>query len=627
MRFSDLHPLDQALTRWRAALAEIGALQPLPAETIPTAQALGRVTAAAVWARLSVPHYHAVAMDGYAVRSQQTQSATPLSPLRLRVGQDVFYVNTGDPLPPGCDAVIPQEDAQVHAQDLLLTHPVPAWQHIRLLGEDIVATELVIPAHHRLRPQDLGAILGSGHHGVRVFRRPRIALLPLGQRLVPASPHVGPGQIIEFNSTVLAAMAETWGAQAITYPPLAPDLDITLEQVRVALEDHDLVVLNAGAAGGARDRAASIIAHLGHIVVQGVALRPGHAVILGHALGKPIAAIPGFPVSAITAFEQIVHPLLEAWHGQSYARPPHIRAMVAQSIPSDPQMDEFVRVTVAHTYRGKVARPLPRGAGAIMSMVRADGVVHIPRGQAEIPASSQVEVALLRPHQALPQTILHIGSHDLALDILADQLRRAHPTRYLNSLHVGSEEGLRALARGEAHFAGVHLLDPDTGEYNRPAVKRHLAHVPVVILPFLIRVQGLLVAAGNPKNIQSLADLVRPDVRFVNRQAGSGTRVLLDYHLQRLGLDPAQIQGYQREEHSHLAVAAAVAHGAADVGLGILAAARALDLDFIPLFREPYDLVMPRAHYESDLLAPLLDLIHSDHFRHTVIALGGYEPE
>ncbi len=618
-------PLDEALARWRQALTEAGALRRLPAETMPVARAHGRVTAVAVWARLSSPHYHAVAMDGYAVRAQDTANAASNAPVRLQLPDQARYVNTGDPLPEGFDAVIPQEEAQVEDGWLMITKPAQAWRHIRIIGEDMVATELVVPANQRLRPQDLGAIAGSGHDRVRVYRRPRIAILPIGARLASPSPDVAPGQIIEFNSMVLAAMAEEWGASASALASAGCDVEELVQQVAAALDDHDLVVINAGAAGGARDYAETIISRLGQVDVRGVAVRPGHSVILGHARGKPIVAIPGFPVSAMTAFELVVRPLLQSWQGQPGAHPPTVQALIARDIPSDPTVDDFKRVMVVHGYRGVIARPLPQAAGAIMTMVRADGVIHIPRGQDGLRADSYARVTLLRPPEAVANTIVHIGSHDLALDILADQLRRARPDRSLSSLHTGSLAGLEALARGEAHFAGSHLLDPETGVANIPAIRQHLAHLPLVVMAFVRRDQGLLVARGNPLKLRVLADLTRPDVRFVNRQPGSGTRILLDYHLMQEEIDPKAILGYDREEFSHLTVAAAVKNGSADAGLGILAAARALDLDFIPLYQETYQLVIPAAHAESDLLAPLLALIRSDDFRQTVAALGGYD--
>ena len=622
---SSLLSLDEALARWRTALTAAGALRRLPAESIPVARAHGRVTAVAVWARISAPHYHAVAMDGYAVRAQDAVGASPDAPIRLRLEKQARYVNTGDPLPQGFDAVIPQEETQAVADWLVVTQPPQAWRHVRITGEDMVVSELVVPANQRLRPQDLGAIAGSGHDRVRVYRRPHIAILPIGARLAAPSPDVAPGQIIEFNSMVLAAMAAEWGAAAHALPPPDCDLEALVQLVAAALDDHDLVVINAGAAGGARDYAEAIISSLGEVIVRGVAMRPGHSVILGHARGKPIVAIPGFPVSAMTAFEQMVRPLLAGWQGQPGEQPPELQALIPRGIRSDPTMDEFKQVMVAHSYRGVVARLLPQAAGAIMTMVRADGVIHIPRSQAGLRAGSYVRVALLRPPEAIANTLTHIGSHDLALDILADQLRRARPDCGLNSLHTGSLAGLQALARGESHFAGSHLLDPDTGEYNIAAVRRHLSHLPVAVMAFVRRDQGLLVQRGNPKKLHSLADLTRPDVVFVNRQSGSGTRLLLDYHLQRLDIDPAAISGYDRSEFSHLTVAAAVKNGAADAGLGILAAARALDLDFIPLFQEHYQLIIPRSHLESELMAPMLAIIRSADFRQTVAALGGYD--
>ena len=622
-------PLHDALARWSEALTAAGALRRLPAESLPIDRAAGRVTAVAVWARISSPPYHAVAMDGYAVRAQDAGGASPHAPVRLRLGEQARYVNTGDPLPAGYDAVIPQEAVRMEeaagVTRLLILQPVTPWQHVRLIGEDMVATELVIPANQRLRPQDLGAIAGSGHARVRVYRRPHIVILPIGARLIAPGAPVQPGQIIEFNSLILSAMAEEWGARVRALPPASQEPEALAQQVAAALEDADLVVINAGAAGGARDHAEAIISRLGQVDVRGVAMRPGHSVILGHARGKPIVAIPGFPVSAMTAFELVVRPLLEHWQGQPGQQPPEIQAILPETLVSDPAVDEFKRVVVAHTWRGVVARPLPQSAGAIMSMVRADGVIHLPLGQGDVEAGGVARVALLRPPEAVAQTITHIGSHDLTLDILADQLRRANPNRSLNSLHVGSMAGLQALARGEAHFAGSHLLDPASGEYNLPLLKKMFGQLPLVVMSFVRRAQGLIVSRGNPKKLHALHDLSRPDVRFVNRQRGSGTRLLLDYHLGRLQINPVRIRGYDHSEPSHLTVAAAVKNGAADAGLGILSAARALDLDFIPLFQESYQLIIPEAHYEGVLLAPLLTIIRSDDFRQTVAALGGYD--
>ena len=272
-----------------------------------------------------------------------------------------------------------------------------------------------------------------------------------------------------------------------------------------------------------------------------------------------------------------------------------------------------------------MAAPLARGAGVITSLVRADGIVILPRGIQGLEAGSSVQVRLYRSQQELERTIFVIGSHDMTLDLLAQFL--ASRGRRLVSANVGSLGGLVALRRGEAHLAGSHVLDPQTGEYNLAYLKQYLPGVPLRLVTWVGREQGLLVRQGNPLHIQSLQDLARQEVRFVNRQRGAGTRVLLDYHLQELGIKPEAISGYDQEEYTHLAIAAAVASGRCDTGLGVTAAAAALDLDFIPLYHERYDLVIPCEHLQGNLLQPLFDLMHDSRFRLEVSSLPGYNVE
>ena len=627
-------PLHEARAVWHEALQEIGALRRLPSESLPVANANGRITAAPVWARISVPHYHSAAMDGYAVRAAATEGATLTRPLRLGLGTQAVYVDTGDPLPAESDAVVPIEEAQRLDTDsgpqIEILAALTPWKHVRTMGEDIVATELVVPANHRLRPQDLGAIAGSGHTEIQVYRRPRIAILPTGSELVPPGVDLKPGDIIEFNSIILAAMATDWGAIADRLPMLADDYETIKRTVIAALDDYDLVVVNAGSSAGSEDYTARIIAELGEVQVHGIAIRPGHPVVLGHARGKAVVGIPGYPVSAMITFDLLVKPLLQQWMGQEPEARPRVQATITRKVLSAMGQDEYVRVTLGRVadsagHERIVATPLSRGAGVIMSMVRADGIAHIPRFSEGLNAGDPISVELLRPPGVIDQTIVHLGSHDLTLDLLADQLRRRRPDRSLSSGNVGSLSGLLALRRGEAHFAGSHLLDEETGEYNLSYIRRYLPDEPVVVLGFVGRTQGLITPRNNPKAISGLHDLTRPDVVFVNRQRGAGTRVLLDYRLQKLGIDSAGIRGYDRVEFTHLAVAAAVASAAADCGLGILAAARALHLDFVPLFEEQYQLIIPRRFYESDLLAPLLEIIRGEGFRQAVSALGGYD--
>lgn len=624
--------LSEALAAWHAALAAEGLLNPLPAETIPLQQALGRVTAEPVWAKVSSPHYHASAMDGFAVDADATRGATETRPVLLKLGAAAFPLDTGDPLPPNTNAVIKIEDthcvAQPDGDSIEILAATPPWRYVRPMGEDMVAGELVLPANHRLRPQDLGAVAGSGHTEVAVYRRPQVAILPTGAELVAPGAELKPGDIIEYNSLVLGAMAEEAGAVVVRLP-ITCDVRASIKAaVAQALAEHDLVVVNAGSSAGSEDFTASIVAELGRLCVHGIAMRPGHPVILGVAQGKAIAGIPGYPVSAVVTFDRIVRPLLYRWQGQPPLERPVMEAVLTRKVLSPMGEDEFLRVALGRVGDRVVATPLASGAGVIMSLVKADGIVTIPRFSEGHQAGESVRVELLRSPDVIDNTIVVIGSHDMTLDLLSDLLQRRHPALRLASAHVGSMGGLLALQRDEAHLAGSHLLDEESGAYNMGYIQRMLIEqkTPVVLLGFVDRVQGLIVPKGNPKDLHTLEDLLRKDVIFINRQRGAGTRVLLDYKLKQQQVDARRIRGYERQEYTHLAVAAAVKSGAADCGLGILAAARALDLDFAPLFDERYDLVIPRRHYASPVLAPLLALIRdrTSGFAAAVEALGGY---
>ncbi|MGC8781526.1 MAG: molybdopterin biosynthesis protein, partial [Anaerolineae bacterium] len=562
-------------------------------------------------------------------------------PVRLRIGEQAFYVDTGDPLPPGTNAVIMVEDVQLRAGEIEILAPAPPWQHVRPMGEDMVATELILPANHRLRPQDVGAAAGSGHARLNVRRKPRVAIQPTGTELVPPGSNVRPGDIIEYNSLVLGAMIGEWGAVVTRLPPLKDDYAAIRTRILEAGRTHDLVIVNAGSSAGSEDFTARIIAELGQVLVHGIAIRPGHPVILGlialpeeapNVQGPgsqaqrrvPVIGLPGYPVSAAITCELVVKPTIARWLGQAIEPLPEIEATITRKVVSPEGEEEFLRVTVGQVGERVVATPLPGGSGVLMSLVRADGIVRIPRGEGGFEPGAKVTVALYRSPATIRHTLVAIGSHDLTLDLLADELGRRQPGWRLSSANVGSLGGLLALGRGEAHLAGSHLLDEATGEYNLPYIRRYLAGVPVRVIGFVRRVQGLIVPRGNPKGIRTLADLARPDVTFINRQRGAGTRILLDYRLKQAGISPRQIQGYERQEFTHLAVAAAVASGAADCGLGILAAARALDLDFVPLDEERYDLIVPARFYDDPLLAPLLAIMRDPAFQARVEALGGY---
>jgi putative molybdopterin biosynthesis protein len=632
-------PLPEAKSRFDEAIKVAGKSGVLGIEHIPLDEhTLGRVLAKPIWAEISSPHYHAAAMDGYAVMAESTVLASTAVPIDLNISQQASYVDTGDPLPGWADAVIPIENVELlHAStQSVMSSAIPTgiriraavtpWSHVRPMGEDIVATQLVLPAGHILRPVDLGAIAASGHATIQVARKPRVAIIPTGSELVPVGQPVKPGDIIEFNSITLAAQVMGWGAEAARLPICVDDFDLICQHVQEAAQQYDLILLNAGSSAGSEDFSARVVEKLGELLVHGVAVRPGHPVILG-MVGEetsriPIIGVPGYPVSALLTGEIFVEPLLARWLGRASQRPIKIKARLTRKVTSPAGDDDYMRLAVGKVGEKILAAPLSRGAGVITSLVKADGITILPRGTQGLPAGSEVEVSLYRHLDEIEQTIFAIGSHDITIDLLAQFL--ANKNRRLVSANVGSMGGLVALSRDESHLAGSHLLDPETGEYNVKYIQQVLPGVPIKLIVLVGRQQGLMVTRGNPKNIQSLKDLPREDISYINRQSGAGTRVLLDYHLRLLGLSADSIKGYHLEEYTHLAVAAAIASGRADCGLGIAAAAQALNLDFISLFQERYDLVIPQQYYDDPLLAPLLSLLHDQEFQKAVSSLPGY---
>jgi len=633
-------PLAKAIQRFNDALKTHDLFRVLGKEEIALNEyAVGRVLAEPVWAKISSPHYHASAMDGFAVHSEETNEASPTSPVTLEMGKQAVYVDTGDPLPQWANAVIPIENIEPLDEHNQLTddhrHPLKIrirssfvpWKNVRPMGEDMVATQLVLPAGHELRPVDLGAIAGCGHASIVVARKPHVAILPTGTELVEIGKSVQTGDIIEYNSLVLAAQINQWGGEAKRFPITPDNFNEIASRVAKAAEENDLILLNAGSSAGSEDFSAKVVETLGELLVHGIAVRPGHPVILGmihKGDGKvvPIIGVPGYPVSAALTGEIFIEPLISLWLGREPNKPIEIKAKLTRKLTSPPGDDDYVRVAVGKVGGKVLATPLSRGAGVITSLVRADGITIVPRGSQGIPAGDEITVRLYRSPDELERTIFAIGSHDITLDVMAQFL--AGMDRRLASANVGSLGGLVAIRRGEAHMAGSHLLDPETGEYNISYIKQYLPDVPVRVVALVERQQGLIVAKGNPKGIKDIESIVSQDVRFVNRQRGAGTRVLLDYQLSKLGISPTQINGYDLEEYTHLAVAAAVSSGRADCGLGIAAAAHALDLDFIPLFKERYDLVIPMEYAKSALMMPVFELLKNTSFKETVLTLPGY---
>lgn len=627
--YLEMRSLEEARAILFAAFQE---LQPLAVEAVPVPEAVGRVLAWPVTAKVSSPNFHSAAMDGIAVRAADTFGAREDRPKTLTVGEGAVYVNTGHVLPEGKDAVIMIENVHViDAATLTIEAPAFPWQNVRKLGEDIVATELLFARHHRITPYCVGALLSGGVYAVPVYKKPKVLIIPTGSELVDwqTTPpeDLNPGQVLETNSAVLGKLVEQCGGVYERHPAVMDDLEAIQAAVANAVAvDYQMVLTIGGSSAGSEDYAKPVVTALGEVLVHGVTIMPGKPVLVGKVEGLPVFGMPGYPVSAVIAFEQFVQPLLHQMLGQTDCERPSVPVKPTRKIASKLGVEEFLRVKLGQVGDRIVATPLPRGAGIITSITEADGIIRLPAQVDGLKDDEPVQAELLKPLKAVRNTVVAVGSHDNTLDLLADELR-AKSQFSLSSSHVGSMGGLMAVKRGGCHLAGAHLLDTSDGSYNRSYLARYLPDTPVRLVNLVMRDQGLIIPKGNPKGIRGIEGLAREDLTFINRQGGSGTRILLDYRLGQLGLTAAQIAGYQNEEFTHMAVAAAVLSGAADAGLGINAAARALNLDFIPVITEQYDLVIRASYFESEMIQTLLKLITKKGFQERIVALGGYSTE
>lgn len=615
-------PAPEALQRLLAALDAVGWQG--DAETVPAEEALGRVAARGVAARISAPHYNASAMDGIAVRAADTYAASETSPVQLRMGEQAVWVDTGDPLPPGMDAVIMVEEINLlqDGQAAEIYQSAAPWQHVRPIGEDLVATELVVAAGMEIGPAEMGALLATGVLEVPVWRAPRVTFIPTGTELVQPKPDPQPGEIIEFNSRVILACVSQWGGVPVRHEIVPDDYDRLKQAILTAVEQSDIVIVNAGSSAGSEDFTVHVLSELGQVVAHGVAIKPGKPVMMAVVNGKPVIGLPGYPVSTYLTADLFLKPLVYRFQGKPVPGRPLVRARLSRRVTSPMGVDDFVRVRLGQVGEQMIATPVGRGAGVISSLVRSDGLLVVPAGLEGMEEGQTVEIELRRPLEEVQGALVVTGSHDIVLDLLASHLRQRGLA--LSSAHVGSLGGLTALRRGEAHMAGTHLLDEQTGGYNVSYVQRYAGR-PCNLLLLCRRSQGFMVQPGNPKGITSFADLARADVTFVNRQRGAGTRLLLDYELKQAGVDPAKIKGYRTEEFTHLAVAASVKSGRADAALGILAAARALECDFIPLTQEEYELCVPLEYWEHPGVEAIREIVSSPTWQAEVEALGGYD--
>ena len=597
------------------------------AEVIPVYEACGRVTAHAVYAHICAPHYAASAMDGVAVNAKDTFGATETTPITLHADQYIV-LDTGDPIPEDKDAVIMVEDIVKNKDGSITIHAAAApWQHIRQIGEDICAGEMILPSHMTVSPSAIGAMIAGGVLEIEVIRKPVVGIIPTGDEIIPPCTDPNPGDILEFNGSIFSAMVRQWGAEAVVYPIVPDKFDQIKAMVAKAASECDLVILNAGSSAGREDYSVKVIRELGEVLYHGIAMKPGKPAILGCQGSTPILGVPGYPVSGIIVIEELLRPLIDHWLKAPAASRQYAKATLTRPVVSGLKYEEFVRVRMGYVGKKLMASPLSRGSGVVSSFMKADGILEVPQGLEGYEAGAEVNVRLLSPVDKLENTLVVIGSHDPLLDELGDMLHVEKNDVYMSSSHVGSMGGIMAIRRGEAHAAGCHLLDTATGQYNLSYMKKYFPNGGVKLIRCVGRQQGMMVAKGNPLNIQKFSDIAKEGIRYVNRQKGSGTRILTDYLCKQENLDVSSIYGYDREELTHTSVAAQIVSGSADAGMGIYSAAKLYDLDFIPICIEEYDLIIPDHAWETPQVAQLLATLKSDAFKEKILAMGGYTVE
>jgi len=586
----------------------------------------GFITQSAVFAKISSPYYNASAMDGICVDATAMLAVDERNPKILVKDKEFKFVDTGDAIQDFYNAVVMIEDVVILDDDhIKINSPVALWQHIRPIGEDIVAGELIIPAYHKIRPIDIGALLAGGIEKISVLQKPKVGIIPTGTELIDDPKNIAVGKIIDSNTHMFAGLVTEYGGIPKRYSQVVDDYDLIKSAIVKAVDESDIILISAGSSAGTEDYTRKLIEELGEVIIHGVAIKPGKPVVLGIIQGKPIIGIPGYPVSAYFVFENFVKRIINESNNQQNTEGMTIKAILSKRVMSSLKHLEFVRMKCGQVNNTFIATPLDRGAGVTMSLVNSDGILRIPKYVEGFDAGETVELILMRPIEEIETTLVSIGSHDILMDILSNIIHLNKKKTSMSSAHVGSLGGIMAIKKGECHIAPIHLLDEETGIYNISYIKRYLDSSDVVLIKGVKRTQGMIVAKGNPKNITSIKDLTRSDVILVNRQRGSGTRILLDYLLKKNAIDEKEILGYNREMNTHMMVASAVKSSSCDVGVGVLSAANMMDLDFIPIGDEEYDFVVLKTYLKDQRINTFIEALKSKEFEAALNELGGYE--
>lgn len=617
--YLDNIPLDQAKEKFFSIVKKDFTYK---TEVVSTTEAVGRVLSEAVYAKICCPHYNASAMDGIAVKARDTYLASENNPLILT--PDMYtVVDTGDAIPDDKDAVIMVEDLSFEREGRVkIFASVHPFQNVRQIGEDICMGDMIAPSFTEITPSLCGAILAGGIVKVTVIKKTTVAIIPTGDEIVSPTDNPGKGEIIEFNSSIFSGMLKSWDADTVVYPIIPDKKDMLKLSVKEAAEKYDAVLVLAGSSAGRDDYTCDIIKELGEVCVHGIAIKPGKPAVLGKIGSTPVVGLPGYPVSAIVVMREIVRDLIAFLSHKTVKAENKITAVLGKRIISSLKYREYVRVTIGKIGEIYVAVPLPRGAGIVTSFTKADGIIVVPQNSEGIEQGKAVEVILVNPCKDIENSIIMTGSHDPIIDEINDLLKIKGYPYSVSSSHVGSMGALNAVKLNHSHLGGTHLLDTETGRYNDSYAEKYLDNEVATLIKGVGRIQGLMVKKGNPKNIKCFADIV--GCRYANRQLGSGTRILFDYLLKINGIDKNEIDGYRNEEFTHTAIAAQIAGGNADCGLGIYSAAQMYGLDFIELSVEEYDFIVNNDFINTPMYNAFMEVFHSDELKERMKSMGGY---
>ncbi len=601
-------------------------------EEVPLRDSYGRIVAEDVYAPIDIPPFDRAAMDGYAVRAEDTFGAEEDKPVRLKVvGRveagdrpkvevkrgEAVEISTGAAMPKGSNAVVMVEYTSAESGDVLVFRAVAPGENVIAAGSDIMAGELLVRRDTRLTAREIGMLSAVGIRNVKVYSKPVVAVISTGNELIDGG-ELEYGKIYDINSAMLCAVIEENGGRA-AYLGIARDNEEEIrKKIEEGLKTADIVLTSGGTSAGIGDMIYRILGEVGEVIVHGVAVKPGKPTVIAIAKNKPVFGLPGYPTSAFMIFEIFVAPLIRRMSGVS-RDDSRLKAKLSSRVFSALGRREFLPVNVVKG-ESYTAYPVTGNYSAAVSKLgEADGFIEIPESRAFVEEGEEVEVKLFSTLK--PADIIIIGSHCVGIDVLLELMRKDGPFTS-KVINAGSSGGLAAIRRGEADIAGVHLLDAETGEYNIPYIKRYGLR-DVVLVKGYMREQGFIVAKNNPKKIKGFEDLLRDDVTIVNRNQGSGTRILLDMHLSKIAerkgveLDELtrEIDGYTIEAKSHTAVAVAVLMGKADAGLGIRSVAERYGLDFIPVRGEEYDFLIRKERFEKDVVRLFLDTLKSEEFK------------